>query len=194
MVRTLGVGGSEFLEHLGDAHHRRLPHTGAVGGAPGSRELPPLPPLPAHRFVLVPVAAAAWLARWLGGFLRCSARGLVWPAVSRPGGGRFLWRCTEGKPRASRDGERGAQRVWADGHARQVGHDCRWERGSGRVAGEPCGNGPRPTSTCERVFKASKFYKAQAQASMDDGLEGDLRLEGEWIFARDSSEKFSGDG
>lgn len=49
--------------------------------------------------------------------------------VGLAGGGRFLdaalLRCTEGKPRASRDGERGAQRVWTDGHAGQVGHDGR---------------------------------------------------------------------
>lgn len=77
MVRTLGVGGAEVLEHLGDAHQRRLPHAAA---ARGSRVLP-LPPLPPHPLVLVPVVVAARLARWLGGFLRCGARGLAWPAA-----------------------------------------------------------------------------------------------------------------
>jgi hypothetical protein len=51
------------------------------------------------------------------------------PAVSRLGGGRSvdaaLLRCAEGKPRARRDGERVAQRVRTNGHARRVDHGGR---------------------------------------------------------------------
>lgn len=126
MVRTLGVGGAKVLERLPDAHQRRLPHAAAApGGCPGRRALP-LPPLPPHPFVLVLVVVVERRARQLGDPLRCGERGLAGPAVSRLGGGRSvdaaLLRGAEGKPRASPDGERVAQRVWPNGHARRVDH------------------------------------------------------------------------
>ena len=153
-VRTLGVGGAEVLQRLVDAHQRRLVHR-------GSRALP-LPPLPPHPVVLV---VAARLALWLGCFLRCGARDLTGAAVLRPGGGGFgdaaLSRCAEGKPRASRGGqagERGSQRVWTDGHARQVGHG--WSvRVRGRVT-------VWKRATCDSRVPGFQVCKAQAaQAS-----------------------------
>jgi hypothetical protein len=98
--RTLGIGGAEFLEHLGDAHKRRLANTAAG-----------VLPLPPHPSVLP------------DGLVWCGAHSLALAAPRRVGG-RFvdaaLWRCTEGKPRATRRRcvavQQPAQEVWMDGH------------------------------------------------------------------------------